>query len=199
MTSRPHSGRLAMLGLAMCAASAAPPGRQSDDDEPQWGSYGGDPGGNRHSPLTQIDRRNVGRLEIAWTYRTGELGAGFARADKLAFEATPILVRDTLYLSTPTNIVIALDPATGQQRWRYDPRIDRARRYSEATSRGVSSWIDEAADPAAPCAHRIFMGTLDARLIALDGRTGRPCRDFGSGGKVDLNEGVREARPATTS
>lgn len=181
-----------MLGLAMCAASAAPPGRQSDEEEPQWGSYGGDPGGNRHSPLTQINRRNVGQLEIAWTYRTGELGAGFARADKLAFEATPVLVRDSLYLSTPTNIVIALDPASGQQRWRYDPRIDRARRYSEATSRGVSSWIDEAADPTAPCAHRIIMGTLDARLIALDGRTGRPCRDFGNGGKINLNEGVRE-------
>lgn len=181
-----------MLGLAMCAASAAPPGRQSDEEEPQWGSYGGDPGGNRHSPLTQIDRRNVGQLEIAWTYRTGELGVGFARADKLAFEATPVLVRDSLYLSTPTNIVIALDPATGHQRWRYDPRIERTRRYSEATSRGVSSWIDEAADPTAPCAHRIIMGTLDARLIALDGRTGRPCRDFGNGGKVNLNEGVRK-------
>jgi quinoprotein glucose dehydrogenase len=193
MTSR-RIRAVAMLGLAMCAASAAPPGRQSDEEEPQWGSYGGDPGGNRHSPLTQIDRRNVGRLEIAWTYRTGELGTGFARADKLAFEATPVLVRDSLYLSTPTNIVIALDPASGLQRWRYDPRIDRARRYSEATSRGVSSWIDEAADPAAPCAHRIIMGTLDARLIALDGRSGRPCRDFGTGGKVNLSEGVREGR-----
>jgi quinoprotein glucose dehydrogenase len=181
-----------MLGLAMCAASAAPPGRQSDEEEAQWGSYGGDPGGNRHSPLTQIDRRNVGQLKIAWTYRTGELGAGFARADKLAFEATPVMVRDSLYLSTPTNIVIALDPASGQQRWRYDPRIDRDRRYSEATSRGVSSWIDDDADPTAPCAHRIIMGTLDARLIALDGRTGRPCRDFGTGGKVNLNAGVRE-------
>lgn len=181
---------VALLGLATCAASAAPPGRQSDDDEPQWGSYGGDPGGNRHSPLTQITRENVGRLKIAWTYRTGELGADFARADSLTFEATPILVRDSLYVSTATNIVIALDPATGAQRWRYDPRIDRARRYSEATSRGVSSWIDEKADPAAPCSHRIITGTLDARLIALDGRTGRPCHDFGSGGKVDLAEDV---------
>jgi quinoprotein glucose dehydrogenase len=183
--------RLAMVGLAICSASAAPPGRQSDEDEAQWGSYGGDPGGNRHSPLAQINRENVTQLEIVWTYRTGELGADFARSDSLTFEATPILVRDSLYLSTGTNIVIALDPATGAQRWRYDPRIDRTRRYSEATSRGVSSWIDESADSAAPCAHRILMGTLDARLIALDGRTGRPCRDFGSGGKIDLNEGVR--------
>jgi quinoprotein glucose dehydrogenase len=182
-----------MLGLAMCAASAAPPGRQSDEDEPQWGSYGGDPGGNRHSPLTQINPKNVTQLEIAWTYRTGELGADFARADTLTFEATPILVRDSLYLSTATNIVIALDPLTGVQRWRYDPRIDRTRRYSEATSRGVSSWSDPTADPTTPCAHRIIVGTLDARLIALDGHTGRPCRDFGSGGKVDLNPGLRAA------
>jgi quinoprotein glucose dehydrogenase len=179
-----------MLGLATCAVFAAPPGRQSDDDEPQWAAYGGDPGGNRHSPLAQIDRENVWRLKKAWTYRTGELGAGFARADSLTFEATPILVRDSLYLSTATNIVIALDPATGAQRWRYDPRIDRTRRYSEATSRGVSSWIDEKADPAAPCSHRIILGTLDARLIALDGKTGRPCRDFGNGGKIDLAAAV---------
>ena len=195
MTSRRSHLRIravAILGLALCiAAAAAPPGSEFDDDEPQWGSYGGDPGGNRHSSLAQIDRRNVRQLRIAWTYRTGELGEGFARADKLSFEATPILARDSLYLSTPTNVVIALDPATGKQRWRYDPKIDRARRYSEATSRGVSSWIDPTADPAAPCAHRILMGTLDARLIELDGRTGRACRDFGSGGKVDLSEGVR--------
>lgn len=187
---RPGTWAVAMLGLAACVAVAAPPGRQSDDDEPQWGSYGGDPGGNRHSPLTQIDRDNVGRLKIAWTYRTGELGADFARSDSLTFEATPILVRDSLYLSTATNIVIALDPATGAQRWRYDPRIDRTRRYSEATSRGVSSWIDEKADPAVPCSHRIILGTLDARLIALDGKTGRPCRDFGNGGKIDLAAAV---------
>ncbi|HKS54228.1 MAG TPA: pyrroloquinoline quinone-dependent dehydrogenase [Steroidobacteraceae bacterium] len=188
--SQPGTWAVAMLGLAACVAVAAPPGRQSDDDEPQWGSYGGDPGGSRHSPLTQIDRDNVGRLKIAWTYRTGELGADFARADSLTFEATPILVRDSLYLSTATNIVIALDPSTGAQRWRYDPRIDRTRRYSEATSRGVSSWIDEKADPAMQCSHRIILGTLDARLIALDGKTGRPCRDFGNGGKIDLAAAV---------
>src|SRR4029078_10468343 len=87
-------------------------------------------------------------------------------------------------------IVIALDPATGVQRWRYDPRIDRTRRYSEATSRGVSWWIDPNAEPTTPCAQRIIVGTLDARLIALDGRTGRLCRDFGAGGKVDLNGGA---------
>ena len=134
----------------MCAASAAPPGRQSDDDESQWGSYGGDPGGNRHSPLTQINRENVGSWRSRGPIAPASSAPDFARADTLTFEATPILVRDSLYLSTATNIVIALDPATGKQRWRYDPRIDRTRRYSEATSRGVSSWIDDSAEPTAP-------------------------------------------------
>jgi quinoprotein glucose dehydrogenase len=105
-----------------------------------WSVYGGDPGGTRYSALDQIDRGNVARLEVAWRYRTGELGAGFAARAKLAFEATPILVEGRLYLSTPTGQVIALDPARGTELWRYDPQIDRGRRYAEATSRGVSAW-----------------------------------------------------------
>lgn len=160
----------------------------SDDD---WSFYGGDPGGSRFSSLAQITRENVAKLERVWTYRTGEMGQGLASAHKLAFEATPIYVRDTLYLSTPTNIVIALDPTTGRERWRFDPRISRSVHYSETTSRGVSSWIDTNASPTQPCAHRIFIGTLDARLIALDGRTGRPCTEFGGSGAIDLTAGVR--------
>ena len=120
-----RSSSIAIACLGVANALAAPPGRQAPEEEPQWGFYGGDAGGSRHSMLTQIDRRNVARLEIAWTYRTGELGAGFASADKLAFEATPILARRLLYLSTPTNIVIALDPASGKERWRYNPKIAR--------------------------------------------------------------------------
>ena len=156
-----------------------------------WSHYGADDGGNRYSPLAQVNATNVGELTVAWTYRTGELGAGFARADRLAFEATPILARNTLYLSTPTSIVIALDPASGRERWRHDPRIPRDRRYAESTSRGVSSWIDASADPNSPCAHRIFIGTLDARLIALDGASGRRCAAFGERGTVDLTADVR--------
>jgi quinoprotein glucose dehydrogenase len=182
---------LLAAALGTVGAASLGPRPPVDDEESQWSSYGGDPGGSRHTTLAQIDRNNVRDLRIAWTYRTGELGAGFARADRLAFEATPILVRGSLFLSTPTNIVIALDPATGKERWRYDPKIDRALHYSEATSRGVSSWIDPTADPAVPCSHRILMGTLDARLIALDGRTGRLCASFGNRGIVDTTQGVR--------
>ncbi len=179
-----------IVGLAV-PSLAAPPTRHGGEDLSQWSAYGGDPGGNRYADARQITRDNVDQLEIAWTYRTGELGAGFKRAGKLAFETTPILVNGSLYLSTPTNIVIALDPESGRERWRFDPKIPRDLPYSEATSRGVSSWIDEAAPADAPCAHRIFIGTLDARLISLDGRTGQPCANFGEGGTVDLTRGIR--------
>lgn len=180
-----------LVTLVVASSHAAPPGRQSDEAPADWAWYGGDAGGNRYSEATQIDAGNVDRLAVAWTYRSGELGAGFARAEKLAFEATPILVRDTLFLSTPTSIVIALDPASGHERWRYDPKIPRDVRYSEATSRGVSSWIDPAADSGSACAHRIFIGTLDARLLAIDGSTGKPCADFGAQGSVDLTQDIR--------
>ncbi len=160
-----------------------------------WSFYGANPGGTRYSELSQIDRGNVRQLQVAWTYRTGELGHGFATADKLAFEATPILVDGRLYLSTPTDQVIALDPASGRELWRYDPQIDRGRRYAEATSRGVSAWRDPEAAPGAPCALRIFIGTLDGRLIALDGASGQRCAGFGDGGVVDLARDVRPTQP----
>jgi quinoprotein glucose dehydrogenase len=181
-----------LIGLAIAAgASAAPPHRRLNDDGAQWQWYGGDAGGTRHSTQARITRDNVGQLEIAWSYRTGDLGVSFVQAHKMSFEATPILIDDTLYLSTPTNLVIALDAATGKHRWRYDPKIPRNVRYAEVTSRGVSWWTDESAEPNTICSQRIFFGTLDARLIALDARTGRPCVSFGDGGSIDLANGAR--------
>ncbi|HEV3182873.1 MAG TPA: pyrroloquinoline quinone-dependent dehydrogenase [Steroidobacteraceae bacterium] len=176
------------LAAVTCGALAQAPG--SSD----WGYYGGDALGQHFSSLDQINRGNVARLAPAWTYRSGELGAGFASAGKLTFEATPVLAFGRLYLETATNIVIALDPESGRERWRFDPRIDRSRRYAEASARGVSVWAaSEAADGV--CRRRIFSGTLDARLLALDADTGRPCGDFGAGGQVDLTRGVRIRDP----
>jgi len=193
MSSPPAIASFAVAGrllvLALCALPCFGQGHSPEGGD--WPTYGGDEFGQRYANLTQITRENVGELEVAWTFHTGELGEGFARADKLAFEATPILLGATLYLSTPTNIVIALDAATGRQRWRYDPKVDRARRYSEATSRGVSVWRDPFPKGIGPCSQRIFMGTLDARLVAIDARNGEPCVGFGRGGAVDLTTGMR--------
>ena len=160
-------------------------------DASDWGYYGGDMFGQRFSSLNEINRKNVGHLAVAWTYHTGETGAGFARANKMSFEVTPVLAFGLLYLETPTNILIALDPETGVQKWRFDPHIDRARPYSEVSSRGVSIWEDSDSRHTGDCARRVFTGTLDARLLAVDAATGTPCKEFGSGGQVDLTADIR--------
>lgn len=174
---------VAVLAGGCEAQAPLPPGGPVAD----WPAYGGDPGGTRYSPLTQITRDNVRRLQVAWTFHTGDVPT---KAQGAAFEATPILVDGTLYLSTPFNRIIALDPETGAERWRYDPKIDLTVRYSDFTSRGVSTWLDADRAASAPCRRRIFHATNDARLIALDAATGMPCADFGANGQVDLSRGV---------
>src|SRR5215472_17411364 len=134
--------RAALSALALgCGALAQAQSPAVSD----WGYYGGDVLGQRFSTVDQINRKNVRQLAPAWTYRTGELGAGLASAGKLTFEATPVVAFGLLYVETATNIVVALDPESGQPRWRFDPHIDRSRRYSETSSRGVSVWESTAA------------------------------------------------------
>ena len=151
-----------------------------------WTAYGGDGGGMRYSGAKEIDRSNVGKLKLAWSYRTGALDVKTKLIEKAAFEATPILAEGKLFLSTPYNHVIALDPEKGTKLWEYDPGVDLEKSYSEVTSRGVSVWIDAAGKAGQVCRLRIFLGTLDARLIALDGETGKVCGDFGEKGQVNL-------------
>ncbi len=177
-----------MSGLGALHAAAT---RAQSPDASDWGYYGGDAFGQHFSSLDQITRGNVHELAVAWIYRTGELGAGFARSGKLTFEATPVLAFGRLYLETATNIVVALDPQTGAQRWRFDPHIDRSRAYSDVAARGVTVWENPDPKLQGTCSHRIFFGTLDARLFALDAATGRPCSDFGAGGEIDLTRGIR--------
>jgi quinoprotein glucose dehydrogenase len=177
---------------AAVAAQTATPITAEGMSEREWPAYGRDAGGMRHSPLTQITPKNVSALQVAWTYHTGELATyrGTDFAEKAAFEATPLMLDGTLYLSTPTNRVIALDAATGAEQWVFDPQIDHSHDYSEVTSRGVAVWTDAATEPSAPGARRVFLGTLDGRLIALDASTGESVAEFGDGGKIDLTQGV---------
>ncbi len=167
--------------------------RTQGKPEGGWPTYSNDAGGTRYSSASQIDRSNVSQLKVAWTYRTGALPHDEELDKKAAFEATPILVDGKLFLSTPYDHVIALNPETGAKLWEFDPKLELPYGSSEVTSRGVSAWQDAKAGQ--PCALRIFIGTLDARLIALDGATGKPCLDFGSEGEVDLTTSVRLRDP----
>jgi quinoprotein glucose dehydrogenase len=162
--------------------------------EGSWAYYGQDAGGRRYTSLAQINDRNVAQLKPVWTFRTGELKKyeGTGALQKAAFETTPILIGRTLYLSTPSDRVIALDAGTGQQRWLYDPGINMRGDYSEISNRGVAAWPAGAAK-----AERIFIGTIDGRLISLDAVTGQPVASFGRNGVVDLSQGqdIAETSP----
>ncbi|WPP50463.1 pyrroloquinoline quinone-dependent dehydrogenase [Catalinimonas niigatensis] len=163
----------------------------AQDKAIEWPAYGGDPGGMRHAASTQITPDNIQQLKTAWTYRTGELDyyKDNDAAEKAAFEATPIMVEGTLYLSTPSNRVIALDAVTGNEKWMYDPRVNLKNGYSEITSRGVSTWPGP--DYHGESVQRIiYVATIDGRLIALSAATGKPMADFGKKGTVDLRKGV---------
>lgn len=158
-----------------------------------WPSYGRDRGGSRYSPLTQITRDNVSRLAVAWRFSTGEAGVTYATGRHTSFEATPLVVHGTMYVSTPLGRVFALDAATGRERWRYNASVVRAAKFGDFTNRGVSYWVDPSAARSAACHARIILATIDARLIALDATTGNPCQAFGDGGVVDLRVGLRTA------
>ncbi|MBR0937046.1 pyrroloquinoline quinone-dependent dehydrogenase [Bradyrhizobium jicamae] len=173
--------------LLLCASSAMA------SEHSAWEFWGGDRGGQRFSELTQITPDNVGNLVRAWTFHTGDLAARAPEVMKRTkFETTPLLVEDSLIFCSPFNEVIALDPGSGAQKWRYDPKISTAQRPANRfVCRGVAYWVDDRAAEGTACRSRIFTGTNDARLIALDAKTGKPCADFGSGGEVRIDPGTR--------
>jgi quinoprotein glucose dehydrogenase len=151
----------------------------------EWSSYGGDPGGSKYSLLKSIDRSNVKNLKVAWTYHTGDLYQP-KNGRATAHETTPLFIENTLFISTPIGRVAALDPETGKERWSFDPKVDRDAGYGDFTNRGVSTWYDKDKKQ-----RRIFVAPIDARLIALDAATGKPCVDFGKDGQIDLRVGLK--------
>ena len=158
-----------------------------------WPAYGGTYHATRYSPLDQITKDNVARLEQVWQFETGDL----PESDDEGYspENTPLKVGDTLFVCSAMGIAIGVDAATGKEEWRFDPEVSKDAIPYGATCRGVAYYEVPDAPPDAACATRILWGTLDARLIAVDAVTGLPCADFGTNGEVNLEEGIGDTVP----
>jgi quinoprotein glucose dehydrogenase len=153
----------------------------------EWHFYGRSPYGQRYSPLDQITVENVDKLELAWTYQTGDVRLP-SDVTETTYQVTPLKIGDNLYICTPHNLAIAVDAATGQEKWRFDPKIGPENQRQHQTCRGVSYYKDASIAAAEACAERVYLPTSDARLIALDVATGQICPSFGNAGTVDLME-----------
>jgi len=165
-----------------------------------WPAYGGSYHAQRYSPLTQITPGNVGRLERVWSLHTGDLpGDRPGAQNKYASENTPLKVGNTLYICTGKNMVLAVDAATGRNIWKHDPQVSDDNIPYTAACRGVSYYVVPNAAPTDPCATRIIWGTLDARLIAVDARTGQRCAGFGQNGQVDTAANMGRLIPGMVS
>ena len=175
--------------FVLCVGLAIP--FSSDAQAFEWSSYGGDEGGQRYAPFTQITRDNVAELKPVWTYQTGDLENKPETLPRSGLQVTPILAEGALYICTPFNEVIALDPATGEQKWRFDPKVNLSiNPANNFKCRGVTFWRDDNAAQDETCAARIFSATADRRVIALDAVTGVPCEDFGEAGQVSIDPGI---------
>ena len=156
----------------------------------EWSAYGHDPAGTKFSPLKQISTTNVARLKIAWTYKTGDLYPGNPGRPS-SQQTTPLYLDGILYATSAFGRVIALEPETGGKLWDFDPKSDIKAGWGDFANRGVAAWRDSRAKRTATCAHRIYVAPIDARLFALDAKTGLPCTDFGAAGVIDLRIGLK--------
>ena len=160
-----------------------------------WASYGKDSGGGHYSKASEITPDNVHLLEKVWVHRSGDYQSGANTRGKIApeiqtsFQATPLLVNETLYYCTPFNRVFALNPETGEEKWIFDPQVNPAGRPLK-TCRSLSSWEDPNKSKNDFCHHRLIGVTMDVDLFSIDAKTGKLCSDFGNNGKVDLRKGL---------
>lgn len=185
-------------GTLPTAQQTAPAAADSTIPAGDWPAYGRDQAGTRYSPLTQINEKNVKDLQVAWTFRTGDVKRP-SDPGEITNEVTPIKVRDTLYLCTAHQILFALDATTGKEKWKFDPDLKTDPTFQHVTCRGVSyhetpAAADASAAAPALCARRIILPVNDGRLFALDAETGKRCPDFANNGELNL----QHKQPVTT-
>lgn len=177
---RAHRFSLALLALTFGGSAIGDEG---------WLYYGGDQGGKHYSKASKIDKSNVDKLDVAWVHRSGDVETFGDDMENTSTQSTPILLPraagESLAYCTPFARVIALDPGTGEQRWQFDPQIDR-RGTRTFRCRGVSYAEETRVADGAQCRHRLYLATHDRRLWAIDAKDGKPCEDFGNKGVVEL-------------
>ena len=157
---------------------------QSSNEPSNWTAYGRTNAGDRYGPFTQINRENVAKLEVAWQYQTGDKGPGID-------QNTPLQIDDLVYSCSRNNKIAALDADTGKVRWSHDPKA-KAPFWQRCRGLGYYKTANAAGQP---CEQRIIQTTIDARLIALDAKTGQLCEGFGEHGVVQLSQGMGEIIP----
>lgn len=182
-----------MLAAGLLACDGGSTSRDDRGPLAGWPEYGGDKGGMRFVPATQITPENVDQLEVAWVHRSGDYSDGTDGNARTSFNVTPILVDDALVFCTPYNRVVSVDAESGIERWSFDPRQRQETLPDPHTRlcRGVAYWEEEkAAARARPCGRRIYTATIDSELIAVDATSGHACLEFGEAGRVALREGI---------
>ena len=185
MTEDPHD----IAGSLPTEVANATPALGGNVPAGEWHQYGRTPYGQRYSPLDQINTDNVGTLQVAWQYQTGDVKLP-DDVGETTYQVTPLKIGDTLYMCTPHNWAIALDAATGKEKWKYDSNSGMNPDRQHQTCRGVTYYADPAATAGTACAARVYLPTSDARLIALDAATGDVCTSFAENGVLQLEQGM---------
>nr|WP_226876003.1 MULTISPECIES: pyrroloquinoline quinone-dependent dehydrogenase [unclassified Enterobacter cloacae complex] len=170
-------------------ASASQPATPLVPATATWDSFHGQLNAQKYSPLTQITADNVGKLTKVWEFHTGDVSDGKGDTPATVWSATPIFANDTLYIGTPFDRLIALDPGTGKEKWHYDTKSSRkALTQPVLKNRGVSYWQAKNPVTGEACQKMVYMGTVDGKLFALDADSGKPCSGFANNGVLDLNQ-----------
>src|SRR5579862_181595 len=173
---------------SLAAAAAALSCMSADRGSTDWPFWGGDQGSAHYSTLTGIHKENVSQLRQAWIWKTGETDLKEYGTRPGMFEDTPLVIDNVMYVTTPYNKIVALNPETGAEIWSYDPKSYVDGQPPNGTGyvhRGIAVWRDSRAGSAA----RIFLNTR-YRLISIDAKSGKPVNSFGDNGVVDLSQGL---------
>jgi quinoprotein glucose dehydrogenase len=185
MTQDPHD----VAGSLPTDVVNATPALGGNVPSGEWHQYGRTQYGQRYSPLDQINTENVGTLKVAWQYQTGDVKLP-DDVGETTYQVTPLKIGDTLYMCTPHNWAIALDAASGKEKWKYDSNSGMNPDRQHQTCRGVTYYADPAVAAGTTCATRVYLPTSDARLIALDATTGDVCTSFAENGVLQLEQGM---------